>query len=141
MSRTFATLVASGLVVAGLVSFIGPAPAAPVVNPQALKSTAAENSTPKFETVRWYGHRGYWGRGRGWGYGGFAAGAIIGGALASRYYYPGPYYYYDPYYAPPLPPPAYYGSDDIGYCMARFRSYDPRSGTYMGYDGRRHPCP
>ena len=27
------------------------------------------------------------------------------------------------------------------YCAGRFRSYDPASGTYMGYDGMRHPCP
>jgi hypothetical protein len=27
------------------------------------------------------------------------------------------------------------------YCAQRFRSYDPASGTYMGYDGQRHPCP
>jgi hypothetical protein len=27
-----------------------------------------------------------------------------------------------------------------GYCAQRFRSYDPASGTYLGYDGRRHPC-
>jgi hypothetical protein len=26
-------------------------------------------------------------------------------------------------------------------CMQRFRSYDPGSGTYLGYDGHRHPCP
>jgi hypothetical protein len=25
--------------------------------------------------------------------------------------------------------------------MQRYRSYDPASGTYMGYDGLRHPCP
>jgi BA14K-like protein len=25
--------------------------------------------------------------------------------------------------------------------MQRFRSYDPQSGTYLGYDGQRHPCP
>jgi hypothetical protein len=29
----------------------------------------------------------------------------------------------------------------VAYCMQRFRSYDPRSGTYLGYDGLRHPCP
>jgi hypothetical protein len=29
----------------------------------------------------------------------------------------------------------------VEYCMRRFRSYDPRSGTYVGYDGQRHPCP
>jgi hypothetical protein len=25
-------------------------------------------------------------------------------------------------------------------CAARFRSYDPASGTYLGIDGRRHRC-
>jgi len=25
--------------------------------------------------------------------------------------------------------------------MSRFKSYDPGSGTYLGYDGLRHPCP
>jgi hypothetical protein len=33
------------------------------------------------------------------------------------------------------------GGDDVAYCRQRFRSYDPASGTYMGYDGQRHPCP
>lgn len=28
-----------------------------------------------------------------------------------------------------------------GYCAQRFRSYDPASGTYLGYDGERHSCP
>jgi len=27
------------------------------------------------------------------------------------------------------------------FCAQRFRSYDPISETYLGYDGRRHPCP
>ncbi|WP_426220607.1 BA14K family protein [Methylobacterium sp. NFXW15] len=26
-----------------------------------------------------------------------------------------------------------------GYCAARFASYDPASGTYLGCDGFRHP--
>jgi len=29
---------------------------------------------------------------------------------------------------------------DAAYCRARYRSYDPVSGTYLGYDGLRHPC-
>jgi hypothetical protein len=29
----------------------------------------------------------------------------------------------------------------VAYCEQRFRSYDPASGTYLGYDGYRHPCP
>jgi hypothetical protein len=31
-------------------------------------------------------------------------------------------------------------SDDSGYCAQRYKSYDPASGTYLGYDGLRHPC-
>lgn len=73
---------------------------------------------------------------------GFAAGALIGGALgaaASGPYYGygyGPDYYgYDYGYAPGAV--VVEGSD----CEQRFRSYDPASGTYLGYDGLRHPCP
>jgi hypothetical protein len=25
-------------------------------------------------------------------------------------------------------------------CAQRYRSYDPASGTFLGHDGRRHPC-
>jgi len=25
-------------------------------------------------------------------------------------------------------------------CAQRYRSYDPVSGTFLGYDGHRHPC-
>jgi hypothetical protein len=31
--------------------------------------------------------------------------------------------------------------NDQAYCMQRYRSYDPASGTFLGYDGIRHPCP
>jgi hypothetical protein len=85
---------------------------------------------------RWgyYGPRyrrwGYYGPGWGWwGPGAFASGVIIGGALAApRYYYgyPARAYRYDP---------------AIEYCIRRFKSYDLRTMTYLGYDGRRHPCP
>jgi hypothetical protein len=33
------------------------------------------------------------------------------------------------------------GNSAAAYCAQRFRSYDPRSGTYLGTDGLRHPCP
>ena len=33
------------------------------------------------------------------------------------------------------------GGDDVEYCRQRYRSYDLRTGTYLGYDGQRHPCP
>ena len=29
---------------------------------------------------------------------------------------------------------------DASYCAQRYRSYDPASGTYLGFDGMRHPC-
>jgi hypothetical protein len=31
-------------------------------------------------------------------------------------------------------------SPDDGYGCQRYRTYDPASGTYTGYDGRRHSC-
>jgi hypothetical protein len=73
------------------------------------------------------------GRGRGWGGGrgrgdgnlGAAIGigigaAVIGGAIAAG---------------------EAQRQNSVNYCMQRFRSYDPRSGTYLGNDGNRHPCP
>jgi hypothetical protein len=33
------------------------------------------------------------------------------------------------------------GGNAQSYCASRFRSYDPRSGTYLGFDGVRHSCP
>jgi BA14K-like protein len=122
-----------GLVLAGTMS---PTTALPL----ASNGVAVQQAPPAITTdVRW--RRGY-----GWGIGlgvlglGVAAGAYpyYGGGYGP--YYPGPYY----------PAPAYYGGpgyagppsgDAVGYCMQQFRSYDPRSGTYVGYDGYRHPCP
>jgi hypothetical protein len=67
-----------------------------------------------------------------------------------------------PGYAPPPPvgvPPGYAGGppagagapaayaggppagDPVASCMQRFRSYDPKTGTYLGNDGQRHSCP
>jgi len=93
----------------------------------------------------WRGHHGHgYGRGYGGGYrggygggyrGGYdggdgydagggvaalAAGAIIGGVLATQYQ-------------------SGYGGPQ-SYCARRYRSYDPGSGTYLGYDGFRHRC-
>jgi hypothetical protein len=31
--------------------------------------------------------------------------------------------------------------DAVAYCESRFRSFDPATGTYMGFDGMRHACP
>jgi hypothetical protein len=84
--------------------------------------------------------------------GAVAAGAVIGGAIAANdayAYYGGPAYYdapayYDDQYADDgavAVVPAPVGDDSAAYCAQRYRSYDPASGTYLGYDGQRHPCP
>jgi hypothetical protein len=73
---------------------------------------------------------------------------VVGGALASQSYgyYGGPGYYapgYDDGYYDDgaVAIDAGPGGDDAGYCAQRYKSYDPASGTYLGYDGQRHPCP
>ena len=33
-----------------------------------------------------------------------------------------------------------WSSEWYDYCSDRYRSFDPRSGTFMGYDGREHFC-
>jgi hypothetical protein len=137
MSNHMRTLAATLLCSASLALIANGASAMPVTHALAIKNAAPG----QVESVRWGG------RGWGWGLGGFAAGAIIGGALAAPYY--GGYYggYYPaPYYAAPYPAPGYYagpagGGDDVAYCMQRYRSYDPQTGTFLGYDGARHPCP
>ncbi len=85
---------------------------------------------------------------------GAVAGAVIGGAIVGApygyyggpgYYAPGydPGYYDDDYYdqGPVVAAPGPGGDDGVAYCMQTYRSYDPRSGTYLGFDGYRHPCP
>lgn len=84
---------------------------------------------------------------------GAAAGAVIGSVLAPP---PAPVYV-DPYPTYPAYPtyyrPAYRPAPRVVYvqpepwtrawydsCAARYRSFDPGSGTYLGYDGLRHFC-
>lgn len=59
-----------------------------------------------------------------YGYGAAAAtGALVGAAIAS---------------------PAVtgsVGSNASAYCAQRYRSYNPATGTFTGYDGRQHRCP
>ncbi len=76
---------------------------------------------------------------------GAVAGAIVGGAIASQGYYGSSGYYapgyYDDSYAEDGVVAVAPGGDDESYCVQRYRSYDPASGTYLGNDGLRHPCP
>ena len=86
-----------------------------------------------------YSDRGYYGRPYGYyrrdrgnaaaaGIAGLAAGALIGGAIASQQAQAAPVYgVQDP--------------NTVAYCTRRYRSYDPASGTFLGNDGLRHPCP
>jgi len=72
---------------------------------------------------------------------GFGAGVAVGSALAAPYYAydEPPYVYEEPSYT--YSQPAYAYNDADAYCAAKFRSYNPATGTYMGYDGLPHPCP
>jgi len=75
-----------------------------------------------------YGYYNGWNNAWPW----FAAGAAVG--------YAGSYYYNDDYddgYNG-----GYYGGGNahVQWCLNRYRSYDPASDTYMGYDGYRHRC-
>jgi BA14K-like protein len=82
---------------------------------------------------------------------GLAAGALLGSALAQPRYYRS----YEPapvYIAPPPPPvyyqpsPAYYARPDpwtpewYQYCEQRYRSFDARTGYFLGFDGSYHFC-
>lgn len=74
----------------------------------------------------YYGHRHYRGsRGAGVAVGAGLLGLGIGAAIASQQQ------------------PRYYGGgnpDWHAYCASKYRSYDARTGTFLGYDGYRHPC-
>lgn len=118
--------------------------AAPLMAGSALSAvhtttTSAEVTPVQYRYRGAYGYRGGYYRHGGYGWGGvgagLAAGALIGGAIAASQ---APYAYGPGYYAPA---PAYGGGDAVAYCMQRYKSYDPRSGTYLNYDGNRYPCP
>lgn len=122
--------------------------AAPLAPSQSVAAAHVGGDNSLVTEVQWR-RRGYY-RGGGWGPGaglgvGLAAGALIGGAIAagsSPYYGYGPGYYGGPtYYREPVVVAPAYGGDAVAYCMQRYRSYDPASGTYLNYDGNRYPCP
>jgi hypothetical protein len=87
---------------------------------------------------------------------GLAAGALIGSALSNpqpSYYGPG---YDDGYYRyRPAPVRRYYVEPRVAYadryaepwtrgwyeyCSDRYRTFNPRTGTFIGYDGDQHFC-
>jgi hypothetical protein len=99
-------------------------------------------ATPSASARVFHGFHGV----RGPGVGAFGAGLALGtlGGLAwggPWGYDWGPYgydYAYAPYdyaYAGPA-----IGGGDVGWCEAHFRSYNPATETYLGFDGRYHHC-
>ena len=141
MNRLFGIVVAASMATTAP-WLVASAAATPISSLTDLQNTMR----PSVETVQ-YRHGGYRGRrigGLGLGLG-LGAGALLGGAILGA---PGPYGrygygaydpgYYDQGYTSVSP---YVGGDEIAYCQQRFRSYDPASGTYLGFDGLRHPCP
>lgn len=131
------TIVAAGIL--GIVSGLQPAMAAPLAPATRLMSPT---SVADLTQVRWRGHGG---GGAGLA-AGLATGLIIGGLLAAPRYDEPYVYYYPRHYAPRYYGPIYYAPVGDGgpgwesYCFSRYRSFDPISGTYLGYDGRRHAC-
>jgi hypothetical protein len=82
----------------------------------------------------WNGRRDGYRGGGGYRGGVFGGGVYFGG---SPYYDAPAYAYDDDAY---VDEPAAVGGD-VDYCIRRFKSYDVRSGTYLGFDGQRHACP
>jgi hypothetical protein len=85
---------------------------------------AASVSPAVAQRGRGRGRGGGWGRGGGVGAAvGIGVGAaIIGGAIAAS-------------------AAEQQRQQAVGYCMQRYRSYDPNSQTYLGRDGMRYSCP
>jgi BA14K-like protein len=102
--------------------------------------TVLATAAPASAAPRW--HHGFWP--------GAVAAGVIGGAVAaatSPLWAPG-YYDYYPGYAPgpyydyaPAAQVAPVAGVDAGWCQAHFRSYNPATGMYMGFDGQYHSCP
>lgn len=87
------------------------------------------------------GHRRYYRhRGRPWNYRGYywpyrAPGFYLNFGVPYGYYggYDDDYYDYRPYAGG-------YGNSHVRWCLRRYRSYNPRTDTYLGYDGYRRRC-
>lgn len=164
--RKFLTCAVAAASVAAITAIVGVGPAAAQVAGARTAANLATSPSPVTE-VQWRrgpGWRGGWrpgwgcrwgcgwrGRGGWWVPGAVIGGAVVGSAIAAGAYGP---YGYGPYAYPAGAYPAEAGPDEreatdagpadgdsTAYCMQRYHSYNPRTGTYLGYDGRRHSCP
>jgi hypothetical protein len=123
-----------------------PANAAPVQSPQ--QPVVDLSKAYPSESYSQYYRRGYYGRpyygrpyyGRPYyrgggnavaaGVAGLAAGALIGGAIASQ-----------AQAQPTAPPPPGTVSPSVAaYCARKYRSYDPTTGTFLANNGMRYVC-
>lgn len=138
--RSISTKPLAAIVAAAALTFAGATAQAAPLGPSTAQgiATAAEAGGATVTPVQYYHHhrRGHYRGYRGDRYhghrhhdhdngaGAAVAGGILGLALGAM-----------------IAGSAAQNSNSVQYCMNRFRSYDPRSGTYLGYDGYRHPCP
>jgi hypothetical protein len=116
------------------------APASPAATQGVSKATSGQ--VQEVRGFRGWGHNGGW-RGHQHGFGrGFGFGAAAAGLLLTAPYWGGGYGYgYGPYDDDYYSGQRYAYGGGVDRCEATFRSFDPGSGTYMGYDGARHRCP
>lgn len=81
---------------------------------------------------------------RGAYYGGTAGAIGAGTYYGSQYYNSNSGQYYNRRYGQYGSAYGYGGSattDGTAWCASRYRSYNPATGTYLGYDGSYHSCP
>ena len=142
MRRSISILLAAAMAVSGAATGVVPVQAAmPQAVPVAPTPAPISQFQDSTQSQLWHvGDR----RDRGWRRGGALALGIFGlatGALLGSQLYGG---YGGGYYGGG-DGGGYYGGGDAydshdAACDQRFRSYDWRSNTYMGYDGQRHYC-
>jgi hypothetical protein len=157
MTHSLRTCISAGALGAALLAgSLIPTQAAEAAPSIAQAAAQAQSRTYPGESFAQYGRRGgYYGRGYGYrggyyrrGYGGgalaagvvggLAVGALAGAAIANSQ--PAPGYY--GYGGGAQPVGNIYGADPnwVNYCASKYRSFDPRSGTYLASDGYRYPC-
>jgi BA14K-like protein len=127
LMKRYAKRLAAALIGASATGLAGSAAAEPIT----ADLRAQSDTVARIELVQWGGFGGWYGPGsspaervapRSDDRSGYDAYAHDGGAAA-------------------VAPRASSNAGQVAHCQQRFRSYDPASGTYLGYDGLRHPCP
>jgi hypothetical protein len=129
-------MIAAAALVAGTVAAAAPAKAVPTLASKNVAEAVKPAKNPYVSQIRYHRHRHHRHHHHGGDWGPWVAGSLLGlglGYALSDGYDDGYYYDYGP---------RYYGGDGgFARCEATFKTFDPDSGTYMGYDGRRHRCP